>query len=113
MKPDVVCFRQYKRASVRSPEQSGKRAGRHDEKRGRSNLAESARNDVLPKIIPVVSYPVDLIGTVETVRLIVGHRAIRDAIAAHDAEAAGKAMRERPDANRRMIKDAVRSLTRE
>ena len=59
-------------------------------------IAESAHNDVLPKIIPVISYSVDLIGTVETVRFdtVAGHRTIRDAIAAHDMQAAEKAMRE-------------------
>ena len=79
------------------------------------SIAESAHNDVLPKIIPVISYSVDLIGTVETVRsdTIVGHRAIRDAIAAHDAEAAGKAMREHLALNRRMIEDAVKSLKKD
>ena len=59
-------------------------------------IAKCTKNDVVPKLIPVIAYSVDLFGTLNKNQLltetIITHRAIVDAIAAHDSDAASKAM---------------------
>lgn len=60
------------------------------------SIAKCTKNDVVPKLIPVISYSVGLFGTLNKNSLrsetIITHRAIVDAIAAHDPDAAQKAM---------------------
>ena len=60
------------------------------------SIARCTRNDVVPNLIPVITYSVDLFGTLNKnillTETIITHRAIVDAIAAHDPDAARKAM---------------------
>ena len=70
-------------------------------------IAKCTRNDVVPKLIPVITYSVGLFGVLNERRLltetIIGHRAITDAIAAHDPEAAKRAMTDHLELNRKSI----------
>lgn len=61
-----------------------------------TSIARCTRNDVVPNLIPVITYSVGLFGSLNQNRLlketVVTHRAIVDAIVAHDPEAARLAM---------------------
>ena len=67
-----------------------------DDVRLHISIARCTRNDVVPNLIPVITYSVGLFGALNQNRLreetIVTHRAIVDAIACHDSEAARIAM---------------------
>ena len=68
------------------------------------SIAKCTHNLVVPKLIPIISYSVDLFGALNGTSLltetIIGHRAILTAIEAHDAEAAAAAMQEHLEKNR-------------
>ena len=72
-------------------------------------IARCSQNDVVPKLIPVIAYSVDLLGTLNEMRLlsetIIGHRAITDAIIAHDPEAARQAMLSHLEQNKATIEE--------
>lgn len=72
-------------------------------------IAKCTRNDVVPKLIPVISFSVDLFGTLNERRLltetIIGHRAITDAIEAHDPEAAKNALIAHIEQNRLTLQE--------
>ncbi|MCD7887471.1 MAG: FadR family transcriptional regulator [Clostridiales bacterium] len=61
-----------------------------------TSIAQCTHNLVVPKLLPIITYSVELFGTLNGNRLlsetIIGHRAIDDAITAHDGEAAANAM---------------------
>ena len=68
------------------------------------SIAKCTHNLVVPKLIPIISYSVDLFGALNGTSLltetIIGHRAILTAIEAHDAEAAAAAMQAHLEKNR-------------
>ena len=70
-------------------------------------IARCSQNDVVPKLIPIISYSVDLVGKLNEMSLltetIIGHRAITDAIIAHDPETARKAMMTHLEQNKATI----------
>ncbi|MCD8368645.1 MAG: FadR family transcriptional regulator [Clostridiales bacterium] len=69
-----------------------------------TSIARCTHNLVMPKLIPIITYSVELFGTLNGNRLqsetIIGHRAIDEAITAHDGEAAANAMRQHLKQNR-------------
>lgn len=82
-------------------------AGRNhlrNDKEYHTSIARCTHNLVMPKLIPIITYSVQLFGTLNGNRLlsetIIGHRAIDDAITARDGEAAAKAMRQHLSQNR-------------
>ena len=77
-----------------------------------TSIAQCTHNLVAPKLIPIITYSVELFGTLNGNRLlsetIIGHRAIDDAITAHDGEAAAKAMHQHLIQNRTEL-EAIRA----
>ncbi len=75
-----------------------------------TSIAQCTHNLVVPKLIPIITYSVELFGTLNGNRLlsetIIDHRAIDDAITAHNSEAAANAMRQHLAQNRREL-DAI------
>jgi DNA-binding FadR family transcriptional regulator len=75
------------------------------------SIAECTKNDVVPKLIPVISYSVDLLGSLNKNSLrsetIITHRSIVDAIAAHDPDAAREAMIAHLDQNKKTLDELV------
>ncbi len=71
------------------------------------SIAKCTRNDVVPNLIPVITYSVDLFGTLNKNTLltetIITHRTIVDAIAAHDPEKARQAMIDHLMQNKRTL----------
>ena len=71
------------------------------------SIAKCTRNLVVPKLIPIISYSVDLFGALNGTTLltetIMGHRAILTAIERHDPEAAIAAMKAHLETNRTAI----------
>ena len=74
-------------------------------------IARCTRNRVVPKLLPVVAYSVQLFGALNDARIyeetIETHRQIIDAIAAHDEEAARDAMYRHLSGNLRAIESAA------
>ncbi|MCD8127946.1 MAG: FadR family transcriptional regulator [Clostridiales bacterium] len=77
-----------------------------------TSIARCTHNLMMPKLIPIITYSVELFGTLNGNRLlsetIIGHRAIDNAIAAHDEEAAAKAMHQHLVQNRTEL-EAIRA----
>lgn len=78
-------------------------------------IADCTHNDVVPKLIPVITYAVGLFGSLNGTKLLAatisGHRNIVDAIAAHDPAMARKTMAEHLEQNRKSIMEAVNTRT--
>lgn len=78
-------------------------------------ISKCTRNEVVPKLIPIISYSVGLFGSINKRVLlsetIIGHRAIADAIAAHDPEAARKAMVAHLEQNRATLQEVATNQT--
>ena len=74
-------------------------------------IARCTRNRVVPKLLPVVAYSVQLFGALNDARIyeetIETHRQIIDAIAAHDEEAARDAMYRHLSGNLQAIESAA------
>lgn len=76
----------------------------HDDLIFHKGIAKCTHNEVVPKLIPVITYSVGLFGSLNGRRLlsqtIIGHRKILEAIESHDREGACQAMREHLEQNR-------------
>ena len=77
-----------------------------------TSIARSTQNQVILKVLPVISYSEDLFGTTTDATVqaetISGHKAILNAICCHNASAARAAMEAHLDLNRRMIEAVAR-----
>ena len=75
------------------------------------SIAKCTRNLVVPKLIPIISYSVDLFGALNGTSLltetIMGHRAILTAIEKHDSEAAIAAMKAHLETNRTALMNLI------
>lgn len=78
-------------------------------------IAECTHNNVMPRLIPVITYSVGLFGTLNKRTLlsqtIIDHRAVADAIAAHDKDAAIAAMRNHLAANQHSMEQVKAQIT--
>lgn len=74
------------------------------------SIANCMHNMVTPKLIPIITYSVGLFGSLNgrilLAETIIGHRAITDAIAAHDPDMAEDAMKQHLLLNKREL-DAI------
>lgn len=78
------------------------------------SIANCMHNLVTPKLIPIITYSVRLFGSLNGNSLlsetIIGHRAIADAIAAHDPDKAEQAMLQHLKQNQTELKAIVKEL---
>lgn len=78
-----------------------------------AGIASCTHNDVVPKLISVITYSVGLFGSLNGHRLlsqtIIGHRKILEAIESHNPEGARSAMREHLEQNRMSLDDVRKS----
>ena len=80
------------------------------------SIAQCTQNLVVPKLIPIIIYSVELFGSLNGNVLlsetVADHRAITAAICAHDPKAAEKAMEEHMEQNRRELEAILKELGR-
>ena len=80
------------------------------------SIAQCTQNLVVPKLIPIIIYSVELFGSLNGNVLlsetVADHRDITAAICAHDPKAAEKAMEEHMEQNRRELEAILKELGR-
>ena len=80
-----------------------------EDKRFHKRIADCTHNEVIPKLIPIITFSVSLFGRLSRNTLqqetVVQHRAIANAICSHDPETARKAMQEHVLSNKKRIEE--------
>lgn len=75
-------------------------------------IAKCTQNLVVPKLIPIISYAVELFGRLTENQLktetVIGHREILDAISNKDGERARKAMEQHMEYNRVLLEENIK-----